>query len=55
MTFQKPYISVVIPVHNEEENLEVLYTRLTQVLDKVGKTYEIILTNDGSTDRSSRF
>lgn len=53
MTFQKPYISVVIPVHNEEENLEVLYRRLTQTLDKLGKPYEILLTNDGSTDRSS--
>jgi len=53
MTFQKPYISVVIPVHNEEENLDTLYHRLTSVLDNVGKSYEIILTNDGSTDRSS--
>jgi undecaprenyl-phosphate 4-deoxy-4-formamido-L-arabinose transferase len=48
-----PYISVVIPVHNEQENLEELYSRLTQVLDKLGKSYEIILTNDGSTDNSS--
>jgi len=53
MTFQKPYISVVIPVHNEEENLEILFHRLTQVLDQLGKSYEIVLTNDGSTDRSS--
>ncbi len=48
-----PYISVVIPVHNEQEVLEELYSRLTQALDKLGKSYEIILTNDGSTDRSS--
>src|SRR3990167_3747272 len=48
----QPYISVVIPVHNEQEVLEELYTRLTTVLDKLGKTYEIILTNDGSTDKS---
>ena len=50
---QNPYISVVIPVHNEQEVLEELYTRLTDSLDKLGKTYEIILTNDGSTDRTS--
>jgi undecaprenyl-phosphate 4-deoxy-4-formamido-L-arabinose transferase len=49
-----PYISVVIPVHNEEESLEELYRRLTGALDLLGKPYEIILTNDGSTDRSSR-
>jgi len=48
-----PYISVVIPVHNEQENLEELYTRLTGALDKLGKSYEIVLTNDGSTDNTS--
>ena len=48
-----PYISVVIPVYNEEETLEELYRRLTQTLDKLGKSYEIILTNDGSKDKSS--
>lgn len=48
-----PYLSIVIPVHNEQECLEELYRRLTQSLDQLGKTYEIILTNDGSTDRSS--
>lgn len=50
---QKPYLSVVIPVHNEQETLEILYQRLTTSLDALGKTYEIILVNDGSTDRSS--
>jgi undecaprenyl-phosphate 4-deoxy-4-formamido-L-arabinose transferase len=50
---QTPYISVVIPVHNEEEVLEELYTRLTTTLDQIGKPYEILLTNDGSTDKSS--
>lgn len=53
MTFQKPYISVVIPVYNEEGNLEELYQRLTKVLDQLGKPYEVVLTNDGSKDRSS--
>lgn len=48
----QPYISVVIPVHNEQEVLEELYSRLTLALDKIGKPYEIILTNDGSTDKS---
>lgn len=48
----RPYISVVIPVHNEQEVLEELYSRLTSALDKLGKPYEIILTNDGSTDNS---
>src|SRR3990167_3561428 len=48
----KPYISVVVPVHNEEEVLPELYDRLTCTLDQLQKPYEVILTNDGSTDRS---
>ena len=48
----KPYLSVVIPVYNEAENLEALFTRLTTVLDRLGRTYEIIFTNDGSRDNS---
>lgn len=48
-----PYLSIVIPVHNEQENLEELYTRLTKALDQLNRSYEIILTNDGSTDRTS--
>lgn len=50
---QNPYISIVIPVHNEQEVLEELYTRLTNTLDQFGKSYEIILTNDGSQDASA--
>ena len=48
----KPYISIVIPVYNEAGNLEALFTRLTDTLDKLNKSYEIIFTNDGSKDKS---
>jgi undecaprenyl-phosphate 4-deoxy-4-formamido-L-arabinose transferase len=48
----KPYISVVIPVYNEQENLDALFSRLTAVMDKTGKPFEILFTNDGSRDRS---
>lgn len=47
-----PYISIVIPVHNEEEVLHSLYSRLTKVMDSLNKPYEIIFTNDGSKDNS---
>ncbi len=47
-----PYLSIVIPVYNEEANLGSLFTRLTTVLDSLGKPYEIVFTNDGSRDRS---
>src|SRR5512139_833980 len=43
--------SVIIPVYNEEENLSHLYARLSSVMEKMG-TYEIILVDDGSRDRS---
>lgn len=52
-TVAKPEISVVIPVYNEQGNLPTLFARLYPVLDKLGRTYEIIFTNDGSADQSS--
>ena len=48
----KPYVSVVIPVYNEQENLPALFLRLTATLDKLGKPFEILFTNDGSRDNS---
>ena len=48
------FLSVVIPVYNEELNLPTLFTRLYPVLDGLGRTYEVIFTNDGSADGSSR-
>ncbi len=45
-------ITVVIPVYNSEDCLDKLTRRLTNVLDNLGKTYEIILVNDGSPDNS---
>ncbi|MBK9991085.1 MAG: glycosyltransferase [Verrucomicrobia bacterium] len=45
-------LSIVIPVYNEELNLPTLFQRLYPVLDSLGRSYEIIFTNDGSHDRS---
>ena len=45
-------LSIVIPVYNEELNLPVLFARLYPVLDGLGRSYEVIFTNDGSADRS---
>jgi undecaprenyl-phosphate 4-deoxy-4-formamido-L-arabinose transferase len=52
MSMTKPQVSVVIPVYNEQDNLEALYTRLMAVMDKTGKPFEVLFTNDGSRDRS---
>jgi glycosyltransferase involved in cell wall biosynthesis len=45
-------ISVVVPVLNEEESLPLLHESLTEALEEGGWTYEIIVVDDGSTDRS---
>lgn len=45
-------ISLVIPVYNEEANLPHLVERLRPVMQKMGKSYEIIFVDDGSQDNS---
>lgn len=51
-TVNKPFISLVIPVYNEEAVLEILYQRLFDALDKLDRRYEVIFINDGSRDKS---
>jgi glycosyltransferase involved in cell wall biosynthesis len=46
----KKMISVIIPVFNEEENISPLYEKLTSVLERIVKNYEIIFIDDGSSD-----
>jgi undecaprenyl-phosphate 4-deoxy-4-formamido-L-arabinose transferase len=48
-----PLLSVVIPVYNEEDGLPALFARLYPALDALGCSYEIVFTNDGSSDRSA--
>ena len=45
-------VTVVVPVYNEEESIPDLYTQLTQVLSRLDRSYEILLIDDGSKDRS---
>ena len=45
-------VSIVLPILNEEENLEELHSRLTETLSKLDLEYEIIAVDDGSTDKS---
>jgi undecaprenyl-phosphate 4-deoxy-4-formamido-L-arabinose transferase len=49
-----PYISVVIPVYNEQAVLGTLYQRLTPVMEGMGKPYEIIFVNDGSNEKTTQ-
>lgn len=50
---KKTEISVVVPVFNEEDNVEKLHTKIKEECAKLGRTFEIIFINDGSTDRTA--
>lgn len=43
-------ISIVVPLFNEEENIELLHTRISSVLDELDQTSEVIYVDDGSKD-----
>jgi glycosyltransferase involved in cell wall biosynthesis len=45
-------LSIVIPLLNEEENVKPLYAQLKEALGALEQSYEIIIVDDGSTDRS---
>lgn len=45
-----PELSIVIPVYNESPNIARLYAELTEVLGQYGRSYELVLVDDGSRD-----
>ncbi|PKL15510.1 MAG: glycosyltransferase [Spirochaetae bacterium HGW-Spirochaetae-5] len=47
-----PQLSVVLPVYNEEESIDLQYKAVLDAVKKLNRTYEIIFVNDGSTDKS---
>ncbi len=49
---QEVFLSVVIPVFNEEESLPPLCEKIHAVLEELDREYEVIFVDDGSTDRS---
>jgi glycosyltransferase involved in cell wall biosynthesis len=49
-----PSISVIVPAKNEEQNIPVLVERLFPVLRALGRSFEVIVVNDGSTDGTLR-
>src|SRR5712671_3640564 len=44
--------SIVVPLHNEQENVTDLYDRLKAVMEANGESFEIVLADNGSSDRS---
>jgi undecaprenyl-phosphate 4-deoxy-4-formamido-L-arabinose transferase len=52
VSLNKPEISVVVPIYNEQAGLAALFARLYPALDALGASYEIVFVNDGSRDNS---
>lgn len=51
---QAPKVSVIVPIYNEESGLAALFARIYPALDALGRTYELILVDDGSRDATPR-
>ena len=49
---ERPAVSVVIPAHNEEESILPLFDRLVTTLEGTGRSFEVIIVDDASTDGS---
>jgi len=47
------HFSIIIPAYNEEAHIASVITRLKNVVDALNRPYEIIVVNDGSTDKTS--
>ncbi len=48
-------VSIIVPCFNEEDTLDILYTRLTNVMQNIKEhEYEIVLINDGSKDKTEQ-
>lgn len=45
-------ISIVVPVFNEQDNVEAVYSAISSALQMMGCTYEIVMVDDGSSDKS---
>ena len=46
--------SIVVPFHNEEDNVTTLYDRVKLVMEQVGDPFEMVFVDDGSRDRTYR-
>lgn len=49
-----PRYSIVVPFHNEEENVTKLYDRVKDVMEHVNASFEMVFVDDGSRDRTYR-
>ncbi len=50
---EEPYLSLVIPCYNEQENVPTLLERVAKAMSALGRPFEVILVDDGSTDQTA--
>ena len=49
---EKPILSIVVPVYNEEENVRPLFEKIQAVCETIGEAYEVLFVDDGSRDET---
>ncbi|MEK9151122.1 MAG: glycosyltransferase family 2 protein [Patescibacteria group bacterium] len=52
MLENQPYLSVVVPLYNEEGNVKELHRRIHEAVMKIGRSFEIVFVDDGSGDKT---
>ena len=50
----KPTYTIIAPIYNEIENIQVLYQRVSEVMDSTGEPWEFVMVDDGSSDGSTK-
>src|SRR5580765_454260 len=51
---ERPYLSLVIPAYNEQENVQALLERVSAALAQTGRPFEVVIVDDGSSDDTPR-
>lgn len=49
----KPTYTIIAPIFNEIDNIEILYKRVSEVMDQTGESWEFVMVDDGSSDGST--
>jgi hypothetical protein len=52
MTSERPQLSVIVPLYNEQDNVALLHTAIVNSVQPLGRTYEIVFVDDGSRDNT---
>jgi dolichol-phosphate mannosyltransferase len=53
MMNSKPIYTIIAPIYNEIDNIQALYTRVSEVMDSTGESWEFVMVDDGSSDGST--